>query len=65
MNRHGGRLAGGLRLSEVLSLAVPARGRQKRHDSSNSSALFGEYVIVSIKTQTRIFNGTEIDFDAI
>lgn len=65
MNRNGGRLTGGMQLSEVLSLSVPARGREKRHDSSNSSSLFGEYVIVSIKTQTRIFNGMEIDFDAI
>lgn len=65
MNRNGGKLTGGLQLSEVLSLSVPTRGGEKRHDSSNSSLLFGEYVIVSIKTQTRIFNGTEIDFDAI
>lgn len=65
MNSNGGRLSGRLQLSEVLSLPVPVRGRETRNDSSNSSSLFGEYVIVSIKTQTRIFNGTEIDFDAI
>lgn len=65
MNRNRGRLTGSLQPSEVLSLSIPARGREKRNDSSNSSSLFGEYVIVSIKTQTRIFNGTEIDFDAI
>lgn len=65
MNRNRGRLTASLQPSEGLSLSVPVRGREKRNGSSNSSSLFGEYVIVSIKTQTRIFNGTEIDFDAI
>lgn len=39
--------------------------RERRHHASNSLSLFREDAIVSIKRQTRIFNGTEIDLDAI
>lgn len=65
MNQNRDGITGSLHVSEVLSWLFPDRERERKHNSSNSSSLLGEYAIVSIKTQTRILNGTEIDFDAI